>query len=84
MTLMYYFILAFGAILFLYTAQGWRKTRRKIHPHDVSLDKTKNRIAEIKKKIQLWQYYFVGGDRKKLARNIFISCAIFLILFFIN
>lgn len=50
MTLMYYFILAFGAILFLYTAQGWRKTRRKIHPHDVSLDKTKNRIAEIKKK----------------------------------
>ncbi|HDR1493358.1 TPA: protein dehydratase, partial [Pasteurella multocida] len=48
MTLMYYFILAFGAILFLYTAQGWRKTRRKIHPHDVSLDKTKNRIAEIK------------------------------------
>ncbi|MCL7845191.1 hypothetical protein [Pasteurella multocida] len=52
MTLMYYFILAFGAILFLYTAQGWRKTRRKIHPHDVSLDKTKNRIAEIKKCIQ--------------------------------
>ncbi|ARB73088.1 type II secretion system F family protein [Pasteurella multocida] len=84
MTLMYYFILAFGAILFLYTAQGWRKTRRKIHPHDVSLDKTKNRIAEIKKKIQLWQYYFIGGDRKKLARNIFISGAIFLILFFIN
>ncbi|SPY32949.1 type II secretion system F family protein [Pasteurella canis] len=84
MILMYYLILAFGAVLFLYTATGWRTTRKKIQSNDVSLNKTADIIDGIKRKIVLWQYYFIGGDKKKLLRNIIITAAVFLILFFVN
>ncbi|MDO5053936.1 MAG: type II secretion system F family protein [Pasteurella oralis] len=84
MVLMYYLIFAFGLVLFLYTATGWRTTRKKIQSHDTSPNRSVDTIVGIKRKIFLWQYYFIGGDRKKLLKNILISVAVFLVLFFVN
>lgn len=84
MVLMYYLILAFGVVLFLYTALAWRTTRKKIHANDVSLSKSAKLMLAIKTKIALWQYYFIAGDKKKLVKHIVISVSAFFVLFFIN
>lgn len=57
---------------------------KKIQSHDTSPNRSVDTIVGIKRKIFLWQYYFIGGDRKKLSKNILISVAVFLVLFFVN
>ncbi|MFC0996041.1 type II secretion system F family protein [Pasteurella multocida] len=84
MALIYYLILGFGVLLFTYTAQRWFATKKKIRQDDTSLNKTVEFFHSIKKKILLWQYYFTGGDKKKLLRNILITIGTFAFLFIIN
>lgn len=84
MNLIYYLILGFGLLLLLYTGKGWLSTKRKIHDNENSFNKINEFIHKIKRKIVLWQYYFIAGDRKKLLRNIAITVAVFCGLFIIN
>ncbi|OOF69800.1 type II secretion system F family protein [Rodentibacter caecimuris] len=84
MNLLYYIILSFGGLLFLYTAISWSTTSKKINAKEYRKNGIKTLIEELNKKVSLWFFYFVDGDKQKLIRNVLISFIIFIFCFYIN
>ncbi|TCP94658.1 tight adherence protein B [Cricetibacter osteomyelitidis] len=84
MIALYYIIFVFGILLLLYTAKGWRKTSKKINSREASVTLISKILLTIKQKAELWQYYFVTGDKKKLPRNIIITFIVFLVMSYLN
>lgn len=85
MIILYYIILAFGALLLLYTASTWNKTRKQIHTRESdTTERSKAILNNLKNNFTLWMFYFTGGDKKNLFKNIIISFIIFLTLYYAN
>ncbi|WGE57931.1 type II secretion system F family protein [Actinobacillus equuli] len=85
MILLYYFVLAFGVLLLLFTASAWFKTTKKVNARETNfsekLDKT---VKKLQKTGNLWFYYFTAGDKNNLVRNIIIHFLIFIGLYYLN
>ncbi|WP_109079072.1 type II secretion system F family protein [Aggregatibacter kilianii] len=84
MDYLFYAVLSMGALLLIATLRSWFSTKRKINQYDASISKTASFIKGVKSRVILWYYYFTGGDKKNLIRNIVISCLAFFTLFIIN
>ncbi|WP_455647738.1 type II secretion system F family protein [Lonepinella koalarum] len=84
MSILYYLILAFGILLFIYTATIFFSARKKINQRNISFKTFINFIQTVKSKLVLWKYYFVSGNNKNLTRNILITFSVFFILYYLN
>ncbi|MDU8924171.1 type II secretion system F family protein [Pasteurellaceae bacterium LIM206] len=85
MSSFYYLILAFGALLLLYTGKTFFTARKQINQQDTTFQGWLSSFwKKIKFKYHLWQYYFVSGENKNLGRNILISFLIFFASFVVN
>ncbi|MDG6882637.1 Flp pilus assembly protein TadB [Phocoenobacter uteri] len=82
--ILYYFILAFGVLLAIYTASNFLRTKRQINPLDRASDTLADIGRSIKAKFILWQFYFVAGNPKNLIRNILITLVVFVAMFYAN
>ncbi|SQI99801.1 Uncharacterised protein [Aggregatibacter aphrophilus] len=84
MNYLFYAVLFMGALLLIVTLSSWFSTKRKINQYDASVSRTESFIKGIKNRVTLWYYYFIGGNKKNLIRNIVISCLAFFALFIVN
>ena len=84
MNYLFYAVLFMGGLLLIVILSSWFSTKRKINQYDVSVSRTESFIKGIKSKVTLWYYYFIGGNKKNLIRNIVISCLAFFTLFVVN
>lgn len=84
MNYLFYAVLSIGALLLIATLRSWFSTKRKINQYDASVSRTTSFIQGIKTRIILWFYYFTGGDKKNLIRNIVISVFAFFTFFVLN
>lgn len=84
MNIFYSIILLFGVLLSIYTLVNLISTKKKINPHDASLNRTQEFIKAVKSKILLWRYYFIAGEESNLLRNILISIVALMFCFYLN
>ncbi|EXI61743.1 TadB [Mannheimia granulomatis] len=85
MTILYYLVFTFGILLFIFTASGWIKTRKKVNARETTLsEKFTHLIKKIKKSINLWIYYFMASNKDNLVKNLIIHFAIFAGLYYLN
>jgi tadB len=84
MNYLFYAVLFMGVLLLIVILSSWFSTKRKINQYDVSVSRTESFIKGVKSRVTLWYYYFIGGNKKHLIRNIVISCLAFFTLFVVN
>lgn len=85
MSLLYYFVFAFGVLLLLFTASAWFKTHKKVNARETGFTEKLNKTTKkVNDTVQLWIYYFTSGDKNNLVRNIIIHFLIFIGLYYLN
>ena len=71
--LLFIAVLVFGGLLLAYTASRFFSTQKKITEKQTSLDKTADIASSVKRKIDLWVYYFKGGNDKSPVMKIIFT-----------
>ena len=82
--LLFIAVLVFGGLLLAYTASRFFSTQKKITEKQTSLDKTADIASSVKRKIDLWVYYFKGGNDKSPVMKIIFTLGIFLVCYVLN
>lgn len=82
--LLFIAVLVFGGLLLAYTASRFFSTQKKITEKQTSLDKTADVASSVKRKIDLWVYYFKGGNDKSPVMKIIFTLGIFLVCYVLN
>lgn len=80
----YSLILGMGIIFLIFTSRHYGKKKRKIHSNQYRVS-LKDRVwQELKHKLVLWKYYFLGGNPDNLLRNSLIVVIVYTAILIVN